>query len=210
VSSVNHPGQALDSCMENGVDLVLVSLSLPNDGAFMLFQSLRGFAHTTSIPVVGLCVRTATVEQAKAQETGFANILTKPINPAELKAKVCRTLNLATSYKYLQQRDGALALTLPKDSHPGLETEVTSDLANQLTALVDAGGDKLIVDFTAVAAVTLPLIELVITVIKESSKFSIRHAMVGTEAIRKECKIFEESKAWSFGTTFEEAVAMLK
>ncbi len=54
--------------MENGVDVVLASLSLPNDGAFMLVQNLRGYANTASIPVLGMCVRTATAEQARAQQ----------------------------------------------------------------------------------------------------------------------------------------------
>src|SRR5580692_12889377 len=48
VTCADQPGQALDSCMEHGVDVVLASLSLPNDGAFMLFQNLRGYANTAS------------------------------------------------------------------------------------------------------------------------------------------------------------------
>jgi two-component system cell cycle response regulator len=210
ISSVTHPGQALDSCMSNGVEVVLASLSLPNDGAFMLFQSLRGFASTTSIPILGMCVRTAAAEQTRAQETGFASIVTKPINTDELKDKICRVLKLETSYKYLQQRDNTLVLTLPKDLHPRIESEVISDLANQLTALVDAGGNTMIVDFTAVAAVTLPLIKLVISAIHESARFSIRQAMVASDEIQKQCRIFEESKDWLFGATFEEALARLK
>jgi hypothetical protein len=75
---------------------------------------------------------------------------------------------------------------------------------------VDAGGDKLIVDFSAVPAVTLPLIQLVLAVIQASAEFSIRYAMVGPEALREQCRMYEESKAWSFGGTFEEAVALLQ
>jgi len=56
------------------VDVVLASLSLPNDGANMLFQNLRGLARTASIPVMGMCVRTATAEQERAQQAGFAAI----------------------------------------------------------------------------------------------------------------------------------------
>ena len=59
VSSADQPGQALDSCMENGVDVVLASVTLANDGAYMLFQNLRGYANTASIPVLAMSVRTA-------------------------------------------------------------------------------------------------------------------------------------------------------
>ena len=67
VTSADQPGQALDSCIENGVDVVLASLTLPNDGAYMLFQNLRGYANTASIPVLAMSVRTAVAEQARAQ-----------------------------------------------------------------------------------------------------------------------------------------------
>ena len=192
-------------------DLVLASLSLPQRrGANVLFENLRGYANTSTIPVFGLCVKTTTYDQTRATQAGFAGIVTKPIQAEELKSRISRALKLDTSYKYLQRRPEAVALTLPKEYNPGMKGEVTSDLTNQLTGLVDAGGDKLIIDFSAVPAVTLPLIELVLSVIQTCGDFSIRHAMVGSETMRKECRIFEESKNWPIGKTFEEAVALLK
>jgi two-component system cell cycle response regulator len=210
ITNADQPAQALDLCVANGIDLVLVSLSLPNDGAYTLFHGLRGYANTSNIPVFGLCVKAVAADQTRATEEGFAGIVTKPIQAEELKTKITRALKLETSYKYLQQRPEALLLILPKNYLPGLHGEVTADLTNQLTALVDGGGDRIIVDFGAIESITLPLIELVLSVIKAANEFSIRHAMVGSEAIRKECRVFQESKSWPFGNTFEEAVALLK
>jgi two-component system cell cycle response regulator len=208
VGSVAEPAAALDQCMAHGVDLVLVSLSLPHDGAHSLFQNLRGYSPT--LPVFGLCVKANAADQARATQAGFAGIVTKPIQPEELKTKIAKALKLDTTYKYFQQRPEALVFALPKEFHPRLQREATADLTNQLTALVDAGGDKLIVDYTAVPAITLPIIELVLAVLKTSGEFSIRYAMVGSEALREQCRMYEESKSWSFGGTFEEAVALLK
>ena len=210
VTGADQPGQALDRCMENGIDVVLASLSLPNDGAFMLLQNLRGYANTASIPLLGMCVRTATVEQARAQQTGFAGVITKPIDPAELKVKVCRILGLETSYKYFQQRDGALALMLPKDFHAGVAQEVSTHLQGQLISTVDAGGDKLIIDLNSVETATLPVIELALSAIQAASKLSLRYAFVGSEAIKKQFRSYEETQAWLFAGTFEQALALLK
>jgi response regulator RpfG family c-di-GMP phosphodiesterase len=196
--------------MEQGADVVLASLSLPNDGAFMLFQNLRGYTNTASIPVLGMCVRTAAAEQARAQQTGFAGVITKPIDPAELKAKVSRTLGLETSYKYFQQREGALALMLPKDFHPGVAHEVSLRLEGQLVSTVDAGGDKLIIDLNSVETASLPVIELVLSAIEAASKLSLRYAVVGSEAIKNQCRSYAETQAWSFADTFEKALALLK
>jgi len=210
VNNADQPGQALDRCMENGVDVVLASLSLPNDGAFMLLQNLRGYANTASIPVLGMCVRTAAAEQARAQQTGFASVITKPIDPAELKTKVCRVLGLETSYKYFQQRDGVLALMLPMDFHPGMVQEVSTHLQSQLVSTVDAGGDKLIIDLNSVEAATMPVIELALSAIQAASKLSLRCAFVGSEAIKNQFRSYEETQAWLFAGTFEQALALLK
>jgi two-component system cell cycle response regulator len=210
VTGAEQPGQALDHCMENGIDVVLASLSLPNDGAFMLFQNLRGYAHTAAIPVLGMCVRTAVAEQARAQQAGFAGVIPKPIDPAELKAKVSRTLNLETSYKYFQQREGALALMLPKDFHPGVVHEVSTNLESQLVRTVDAGGDKLIIDLQSVETFSLPVIELALSAIQAASKLSLRFAVVGSETTKNQCRGYEETQSWLFAASFEQALALLK
>jgi two-component system cell cycle response regulator len=210
VTSADQPSQALDRCLENGVDVVLASLSLPNDGAFMLFQNLRIYANTASIPVLGMCVRTAAAEQSRAQQTGFAGVITKPIDPAELKSKVCRTLSLETSYKYFQQRDGILALVLPKDFHPGVAQEVSAHLQGELVGIVDAGGDKLIIDLNSVETAGLPVVELVLNAIDVASKLSLRCAVMGSEAIKTQCRSFAETQSWLFAGTFEQALALLK
>ncbi len=210
VMSADQPGQALDLCMDHPVDVVLASLTLPNDGAFMLFQNLRGYTNTASIPLLGMCVRTATAEQARTQQTGFAGVITKPIDSAELKAKVCRILGLETSYKYFQQRDGALALMLPKDFHTGVAQEVSTHLEGQLAGTVDAGGNKLIIDLNSVETASLPVIELVLSVIQAASKLSLRYAVVGSEETKKQCRGYEETQSWPFAGSFEQALALLQ
>ncbi len=210
VTSADQPGQALDICMEQGVDLVLASLSLPNDGAFMLFQNLRGYTNTATIPILGLAVKTATTEQTRAQQAGFGSIVTKPIDPEELKSKVCRTLKLETSYKYFQQKESWLTLTLPKDVHQGVVHEVSKRLNDQLAATVDAGGNKLIVDLSQSETATLPTIELVLSAIQACSKLAIRHAIVGSDTMVTQCRSYEETQSWQFARSFDEALTLLK
>jgi CheY-like chemotaxis protein len=190
--------------------MVLASLSLPNDGASMLFQNLRIYANTASIPVLGMSVRTAAAEQARAQQTGFAGVITKPIDPVELKAKVSRILGLETWYRYFQQRDGALVLILPKDFHPGVAQEVSAHLEGQLANIVDAGGDKLVVDLNSVEAASLPIVECVVSAIQSASKLSLRCAVVGSETINTQCRSLAKTQPWLLAGTFEQAVALLK
>ena len=210
VASADQPGQALDICTKQGVDVVLVSLSLPKDGAYLLFQNLRGLATTSAIPVFGLCVKTATADQTRAQQAGFAGVVTKPIDAEELQSRICRTLRLETAYKYFQPRDTALVLILPKILHAGVVHEVSARLKEQLAATVDAGGDKLVVDLSQVEKADLPVIELVLTAIQASTELSLRCAIVCSEQTKTECHSFEETQSWLFTTSFEEAMALLK
>lgn len=210
VISADQPGQALDACIEQSADIVLASLSLPNDGAFMLFQNLRSYTNTASIPLIGMSVRTATAEQTRAQQTGFGAVITKPIEPDELKTKVCRMLKLETSYKYFKQADGALVLMVPKEFQQGVAHEISSQMESQLAATVDAGGDKLIVDFSQVQTPTLPAIELVVSAIQASNKLSLKHAVIAPPSGRTTCQGYEEARSWVFVESFDAAMTELK
>lgn len=206
IVTAEQPGVALDLCMKQPVDAVLVSLSFPNDGAHLLFQNLRGYLNTAKIPVFGLSVKTATPEQTKAQQAGFAGVITKPIDPEELKTKVSRALKLETSYKYFQQRESALLLSLPREVTPTVIHEVSSRLNEQVTGTVDAGSDKLVIDLTQVEKATLPVIELVMAAIQASSELSLKYAVVPSDAVRNDCRGYEETQNWTFATTLDEAL----
>jgi len=210
VTSADQPGSALDSCMGGQeVDVALISLSLPKEGAYMLFQNLRGFASTSAVPIFGLCVKTAVADQTRAQQAGFAGIISKPIDPEDLKSKIARALRLETTYKYFQLENGALKLMLPEDFHPGIAHEVATHLNEQLTAMVDAGGNKMILDLTQVEKPTVPMIEFLISAILAAGKLSIRNVFVGSETLRRECKNYEETQSWQFVSDLEEAHAFL-
>jgi two-component system cell cycle response regulator len=210
VSSVDQPDKALEHCRKKRTHLVLASLSLPNDGAFALIQNLRTYAITASIPVLGMCVLTAAAEQARAEQAGFAGVVNKPIDASELKAKIARTLDLETAYKYYQQHDAILALTLPKEFDANVAQEITGHLEGQLVRTVDAGGDKLVIDLNSVENVSQSMMELVLSAIQAASKLSLRCAIVGSEATQTQCRSFAEAQAWVFASSFEDALAHLE
>jgi two-component system cell cycle response regulator len=205
ISSADSPAAALEACKQ-GVDIVVASLSLPADGAFNFLKSLRSAPGGTATPVLGLCVKTAVADQTRAQQAGFGGCLTKPIDAEELKSKVTRVLRLEISYRYFQQREGWLAMTLPKDVSTDVVQDISRALDEQLVATVDAGGDKLIVDMTKLEAATLPAIELVISAFDAAAKLSLKHAVACTNEIITQCKGYEETQTWVFAGSPEEAL----
>ncbi len=55
---------------------------------------------------------------------------------------------------------------------------------------MDAGGDKLIIDLNSVETASLPVIELVLSAMQAAGKLSLRHAVVGSEAIKNQCRSY--------------------
>lgn len=209
VDGVGSTGLAMDRCGKAIPDAVLISLSLPENGAFTLFQMLRAGAKTKSVPVFGLCVKTAAEDQARAQQVGFTGIITKPIDFEDVKIKITRALGLDTSYKYFTQKDGVLVLNLPGAFTPSVANDILLHLRNQVTSAVDSGLDKMVIDMSAVKTADITLIKLGLSSLQLCSELAIKSAMIGSEAVTNECKNYEETKDWRFVSSHAEALGLL-
>jgi two-component system cell cycle response regulator len=210
VTGLARGGEALDACLTREVDLVLASLALPNKNAYNLFQNLRSHASTAAIPVFALSVKNAFDEHAAAQTAGFAGVITKPIDGAELRDKIHQALKLESIHKYFQQRGRTLVLTLPAEFTPGLAEEVGAGVGGQLTAAVNAGGDKFIIDITALPSATPLVMELLLSAAQGCGELALKHALVASEAIRQECQVHEQTRSWLFAGDYQQALGLLK
>ncbi len=206
----SQTGEAVDYCSQQLPDLILVSLSLPDSGGFTLFQMLKASSKTKNVPVFGLSVKTAAEEQTRAQQAGFQGVITKPIDFEELKSKIARALHLDTSYKFFEQRDGVLVLKLPANFTTNVANEVTHHLRNKVAEAVDAGLDRMVLDLSQLKAADVSVIKLGLSAMQLCQDLSLKHRVIGSEAVSKECRNYEESKDWHFVGSFEEAVTAFK
>lgn len=209
IESRSQIGEAADYCATVLPDAVLVSLSLPDGAAFSLFQMLRAGPKTKNLPIFGLSVRTATEEQSRAQQCGFASIITKPIDPEDLKMKITRALGLDTSYRYFQHRDGVLLLTVPAQFTPTIANDLSAHLRSKVAEAVDSGLDKVVLDFSQVKKADVNVIKLGLSTAQLCSELSLKQRIVGSDAVSLECRNYEETKDWKFESSFEEALAAL-
>lgn len=209
VQGAAQAGQAVDSCSQAVPDIVLISLSLPESSGFILFQMLRASVRTKAIPIIGLSVKNATEEQTRAQQLGFSAIVTKPIDLIDLQLKITRALNLDTSYKYFQYRDGVLVLLLPTSFNQAVASDVTTHLRTKVSEAVDAGLNHLVMDMSQIKAADVILIRLGIDVIQLCAELGVKHALVGSDAVCRECKNYAETKDWQFSDSITEALENL-
>lgn len=209
IESKSTPAQAMEFCSGIVPDVVLVSLSLPDGAGFSFFQLVRSSPRLKGIPVFALSVKTAADEQVRAQQVGFSGIVTKPIDPEDVKAKIARALNLDTSYKYFEMRDSVLLVKVPAGFTPHVGNEIGSHLRNKIAEAVDSGFDKVIVDLSQVRKPDIGVVKLGLSVCQLCTELGLKQRMIGSEAVSVECRNYEETKDWQFENNFDEALAAL-
>jgi len=73
-------------------DLILLDVDMPQPDGFEVCRQLKADSRTMNIPVVFLTGATSTDEKIKGLEMGATDYITKPFEPAELRARVRASL----------------------------------------------------------------------------------------------------------------------
>lgn len=205
VRGVATQGEAIDTCTKVTPDIVVVSLSLPEEAAFTLFRLLRTNVKTKYTPVFALVVKTETTQQQQAQTVGFSAIITKPIDTAELETKIAKAMNLDTSQRYFTMETECLVMRLPENCSPPVLAEAAHYLKGKFTEAVDAGHNKVVIDIHQLRNLHMGVIKLLFQAMQTCRELAMQFALVGNAQIISECKGFEDTRGWTFYETLEEA-----
>ncbi len=198
-------GEALDFCAKTPPDLVLMSLSLPEEAAFTLFRVMRTNVKTKYTPIFALVVKTELGQQQQAQQVGFSAIITKPIEIGDLEAKVAKAMNLDTSQRYFTLEPGFLIMRLPELCTPSVLAEVANYLKPKFSQAVDAGHTRMIIDVHQLKTLHMGVIKLLLQTMQTCRELTLQFALVGNHQIVSECKGFEDTRNWQFYESIDEA-----
>lgn len=198
--------EALEFCHQKHPDVVLASLSLPDDAAFALARKLQT-GDEKGIPVLGLCLKNASEVQNHAFQNGFADVITKPIDFEEFKAVVARSLKLDSSSKYFDSGDGVLFLRWPTIASGQRGREVFQLLQEGISEAVEAGLDKVAVDLSSVEEVESVLIQRLTSLLHLCSELTLDHRIIASEQLAGEILKHDGTKGWRFALSREEVLA---
>jgi len=207
VNCVTSTGEAIDAAQETQQDIIVISLSLPRDQGIELFRILRSNPRNKYTPIFALIVKTDTHEQSRAQETGFTNIITKPIDFHEVETKIANAANLDTSEKYFQTESDFLKIMLPANPTTHAINEVNGFLIDKISNAVDTGLKKVIFDVHELEVLNMNVIKLLLDAMKNCQELTLQYYIIGNSKIEQECRAFEESKGWKIYNTIDEALA---
>lgn len=205
IHGLGAQGEAIDFCSRTPPDLIIASLSLPEDSAFALFRLLRANLKTKYTPIFALTVKTETQQQTMAQNVGFSTIITKPIDMSDLESKMAKAMNLDTSQRYFTMEEDCLVMRMPEVCSPAVLSESSLYMKPKFAAAVDAGYNKVIIDVHQLKTLHMGIIKLLVQAMQQCRDLGLQFVLVGNHQIITECKGFEDTRTWVFCDSIEEA-----
>ncbi len=187
-------GEAIDIAARDLPDAILVSLSLPDSAAFNFFQMIRANPKTKSIPIFGMCIKTAVEEQNKAQSIGFTGVITKPIDPQELNFRLTKAMNLDTSKKYFNL-DGIIQIArIPNSMSEMIANEVSNHIKPVTQEMAESGVSRMILDLSEVVKLDMTTIKTMLHVMQSCFDLQIKIRVVAGPEFIAQAKSFAETK----------------
>ncbi len=104
----------LRAALESPPDLILLDVDLPDIDGFEVCRRLKSSSATVNVPIIFLTGASSTDEKIKGLELGAVDYVTKPFDPAELRARVRSSLRSKYLFDLLARKamiDGLTGLS---------------------------------------------------------------------------------------------------
>jgi two-component system cell cycle response regulator len=165
---------------DNTPDIILISLSYPNQAALAFFATVRANHVMKNVPLMGLCVKTATFEQNNAKDTGFVGSITKPLDLKELPDRLVRAMDLDNTPLFCSMMEDSLVVAIPEDLSEIASLDLVRYSRAKLSTLVNSGFNKLIMDLTGVKNFEIPILRSLSSILSEATTLDIAWRIVGS------------------------------
>jgi len=120
VTAVSTGKDAVDQATTGTYDLILMDVGLPDKDGFSVCRAIKNDSRCRDVPVIFLTSRNSAQDEVIGLEAGGIDYITKPINPAVLRARV-------NNHAELKHSRDALAQMARLDGLTGLPNRRTFD-----------------------------------------------------------------------------------
>ncbi|MEC7802297.1 MAG: response regulator [Verrucomicrobiota bacterium] len=140
---------------------IIISCSLPNEGAVELRRKLKTNPKSSNTPVVGMVVKGDDLSMRKAGEAGFSEMITKPLEKNIVMSRLYHVLRLDPSDQYFEENENILVFRIPKIISPKLFEDIESCFSSRIRRTINNGIENVVMDLTNVEEVGEDTVELV-------------------------------------------------
>ena len=131
--------QALAICRDNPPDLVLLDVVMPGMDGFEVCTQLKADSSTCNIPVIFVTAHDDTTQETHGLDVGAVDFISKPVNPAVVRARVKTHLILKFQSDIMRKLiylDGLTSVFNRRYFDQQLAVEVARSVRNQLPLAV--------------------------------------------------------------------------
>jgi diguanylate cyclase (GGDEF)-like protein len=126
--------QALNFCLSTPPDIVLLDVVMPGMDGFEVCQALKSHPETRDIPVIFVTAHTDAHQETRGLELGAVDFISKPVNPAVVRARVRTQLTLKSQSDLMRRLvflDGLTGVFNRRYLDQQLPIEVARTVRNQ-------------------------------------------------------------------------------
>jgi len=103
-----HPDEALAWCRTNEPDVVITDFQMPGRSGIELIAALRREPHLADVPIMMITTSGDRSVRVQALDSGANDVLTKPIEAAEVRARTKNMLAIRQGQRLAAQRSSSL------------------------------------------------------------------------------------------------------
>lgn len=96
-------------------------------------------------------------------------------------------------------------MRLPENCSPAALAEVATYLKPKLAEAVDAGHNRVVIDILQLKTLHMGVIKLLMQAMQTCRELAMQFTLVAGPQVIAECKGFEDTRAWGFHASLDEA-----
>ena len=158
---VSSEDEAVTICDKEYFSAIIVSCSLPDNGAIDLKRKLKTNPMSAKTPVTGLLTKGDDRAKNAATEVGYTAFISKPIEKNKALNTLYDVLNLDFSDQYFNHLEGALYFRVPATLNEELLAQINRSFPRRISSAINDGVDKMVVDVSQLSEVWAESIQLV-------------------------------------------------
>lgn len=167
--------QALERFQQEHSRVVIIDLTLPDIDAFDLLIAMRQVDDGTA-RFLALTVRGEPDQAARALRAGFAGVIEKPVQAAEVLDKVAAAVGDQVEETWVEWVDDTPVLVFPPADAPSFQRFVQAT-GTIVRDIVDDGGDRIVIDLSAIVDLTPGVARILLRLADEVRTRGLRAAV---------------------------------